>query len=69
MKAHAPSEVPQAIKWLAFAGWVVLPVVLTWAAHAFAGLPFLWTGPVWTVLAAVYMAVYFRWVKRRGTTA
>ena len=66
MPRDVTDEVPQKIKWLAFTGWVILPVVLTWAAHAFAGLPFLWTGPAWMLLAILYMAVYFRWVKRRS---
>ena len=58
--------VPGSVRWLAFAGWLVVPVAAAWAAYALGGLPFLWTGPLWLALAVLYMALYFRWVRRRG---
>jgi len=58
--------IPQQVKWLAFAGWLILPVAVAWTAYAFLGLPFLWTGPVWMALALAYMVFYFRWVRRRN---
>ncbi len=57
--------IPQSIKWLAFAGWLIVPVAVVWAAYAFLALPFLWTGPAWMALALTYMVLYFRWVRRR----
>lgn len=59
---HGP---PHSVRWLAFIGWLVLPVLLTWAVVALSALFVLWWGVVWFGFALVYMIVYFRWAKRR----
>lgn len=58
--------VPTGIKWAAFLGWLIAPVVAAWATAAAFDIGVLWTGPVWFGYAVVYMAVYFSWVSRRS---
>lgn len=56
---------PHPIRWLAFVGWLALPIVVTWAVVAVTALYVLWWGLVWFVFALTYMIVYFRWSRRR----
>lgn len=65
-KRRDAPPVPQGIKWLAFVGWLVLPVLAAWATAATFDLAILWTGPIWFGYAAAYMAGYFGWVRRRA---
>ena len=59
------SSAPTGLRWLAFIGWLILPIILTWGVVAATKLAVLWWGFVWTGFAIVYMIVYFRWVRRR----
>lgn len=59
--------VPAAVKWEAFVGWLVLPVLAAWATVAVFDAGFLWSGPIWFGYAVAYMAAYFGWVRRRVT--
>lgn len=52
------------VRWLAFIGWLVLPVAATWAVVAATALVVLWWGVIWFVFALVYTIVYFRWSRR-----
>ncbi len=61
MKSTAPSH----IRWLAFIGWLTLPILATWGVVEMTGLFVLWWGVVWTGFALVYMIGYFRWVRRK----
>lgn len=56
---------PHAIRWLAFIGWLVLPILATWLVVAMTAMIVLWWGVVWFCFALVYMIVYFRWSRRR----
>lgn len=56
---------PHSIRWLAFLGWLILPVLLTWLIVAATALIVLWWGVIWSVFALVYMIAYFRWSRRR----
>lgn len=64
-RSGAP-PVPAGIKWAAFLGWLVLPVLAAWATTAALGTGLLWSGPIWVGYAILYMAVYFSWVRRRA---
>ena len=56
---------PHAIRWLAFIGWLALPIVATWLVVMATALIVLWWGVIWFCFALVYMIVYFRWSRRR----
>lgn len=56
---------PHPIRWLAFLGWLILPVLLTWLIVAATAMIVLWWGVIWSFFALVYMIAYFRWSKRR----
>lgn len=56
---------PHTIRWLAFIGWLVLPIVATWLLVLATALFVLWWGVIWFVFALVYMIAYFRWSRRR----
>ena len=56
---------PPSIRSLAFVGWLVLPILATWAVVAATALFVVWWGVVWFGFALVYMIVYFRWSRRR----
>ncbi len=56
---------PHAIRWLAFIGWLALPILATWLVVLATALFVLWWGVVWFVFALVYMIAYFRWARRR----
>ena len=56
---------PHPIRWLAFFGWLVVPVLATWAIVAATALFILWWGVIWFFFALAYMIVYFRWSRRR----
>ena len=56
---------PFPIRWLAFIGWLSLPVLITWGIVIVTGLIVLWWGLIWMGFALVYMIVYFRWSRRR----
>ena len=60
-----PGGPPQTVRWLAFAGWLVLPILVTWAVVIATDLSVLWWGVVWFAAALVYSIGYFRWAKRR----
>jgi len=56
---------PHPIRWLAFIGWLVLPILATWLIVAATALFVLWWGLIWFAFALVYMIVYFRWSRHR----
>jgi len=56
---------PHVIRWLAFIGWLVLPILATWLIVLATALIVLWWGVLWFVFALLYMIVYFRWSRRR----
>ena len=47
---------------LAFAGWLLLPLTLSWLLATLFSLNILWWGPTWFTFAMLYMVLYFRWV-------
>ena len=55
---------PHWMRWLAFIGWLLLPIVATWVIVLLSALTVLWWGLVWMGFALVYMIVYFRWARR-----
>jgi hypothetical protein len=55
---------PHAIRWLAFIGWLVLPILATWGVVEMTSLIVLWWGMVWFGFALVYLIVYFRWSRK-----
>lgn len=56
---------PHPIRWLAFLGWLVMPILATWLVVAMTAMIVLWWGVVWFCFALIYMIVYFRWSRRR----
>lgn len=56
---------PHPVRWLAFLGWLVIPILATWLIVAMTAMIVLWWGVVWFGFALVYMIVYFRWSRRR----
>ncbi len=56
---------PMPIRWLAFLGWLTLPILATAAVARLTELAVLWWGPVWFGFALAYTIVYFRWARRR----
>lgn len=56
---------PHAIRWLAFIGWLALPILATWLVVLATAMIVLWWGVIWFCFALVYMVVYFRWSRRR----
>jgi len=55
---------PHPIRWLAFIGWLILPILATWGVVAMTELFIVWWGVVWFVFALIYMIVYFRWSRK-----
>ena len=53
------------IRWVSFIGWLVLPILATWAVVLVMGLIVLWWGVVWFCFALLYTIAYFRWARRR----
>lgn len=56
---------PHPIRWLAFIGWLVVPIIATWLIVAMTAMIVLWWGVVWFCFALVYMIAYFRWSRKR----
>ena len=53
------------LRWLAFLGWLAVPIIGAGLVARMFDLQVLWWGPVWCALALAYMILYFRWVRRR----
>lgn len=56
---------PYWLRWLAFIGWIAVPIGLTWIIVAVTTLWVLWWGLVWMAFSLIYMILYFRWSRRR----
>lgn len=60
-----PGGPPQSVRWLAFIGWLLVPILLTALVVELTALFVLWWGLIWFAFALIYTIGYFRWAKRK----